>query len=104
MVSPVLFISALSRGSSWGNRRNGKTGALTAHQAIFLDVTFSRFIWSIWIMAAILAKGRPMALLTYGMVREARGLTSITTTRSFLTAIWMLQNPLTERALTIFSE
>lgn len=47
--------------------------------------------------AAIFAKGTPVALLTNGEVREARGSTSRTYTRSPWIANWMFISPRTPR-------
>ncbi len=46
-------------------------------------------------LVASLASGTPVALLTKGTVREARGLTSSTNTISSLTAYWMFMRPIT---------
>ena len=47
------------------------------------------------IVSEVLARGAPMALLTKGTVREARGLTSSTYTRSPLTAYCAFIRPMT---------
>ncbi len=80
MTSPVDFISGPRRISVPGNRAKGKTASLTekcegtisevkpSSRRVFPDIT----------RAAILARGLPIALLTKGTVREARGFTSST--------------------------
>ncbi len=80
ITSPVDFISGPSKISTPGKRSKGKTDSLIAMCVIsFSDVNPSSFklLPSITLVAS-LAKGIPVALLTKGTVREARGLTSNT--------------------------
>ncbi|CFL94017.1 Uncharacterised protein [Bordetella pertussis] len=80
MTSPVDFISGPRMVSTPGNLTNGKTASLT----LKYGGTTSRVMpWSASVRpamarAAILASCRPVALDTYGTVREARGFTSST--------------------------
>ncbi len=88
MTSPVDFISGPSNVSTPGNFENGKTASLTemcfgmTSSVKPSDANDCPTITR----AAILASGWPMALLTKGMVREARGFTSRMNTSSFFTA------------------
>ena len=80
MTSPVDFISGPSSGSSPGNLRNGKTGALMKKSTgsrsggSFSSASVRPAASS----AAKCAIGTPIALETKGTVRDARGLTSRT--------------------------
>ena len=82
MTSPVERISGPSAGSTPGNLLNGKHRALDEDLAApgerrGVSVMSFSFLPSIsW--TASLGSGTPVALLTYGTVREARGLTSMT--------------------------
>ena len=100
ITSPVDFISGPSRMSAPGNLRNGNTDSLTK-----MRLTFRSSVSPCWasvfpamIRAATFARGTPVALLTKGVVREARGFTSSTYTTSFLIAYWTFIRPLTPRA------
>src|SRR5215831_10864252 len=78
ITSPVDFISGPRIVSTPWKRANGKTGDFTKNCSTFssagrLNSLSFRPIMS---FAAILASGVPVALLTKGTVREARGLTS----------------------------
>ena len=79
ITSPVLFISGPSTGSTQ-KRSKGKTGALTAYpRGAGSSGTFSSFKdFPAMTHAPTLAQGTPVALLTKGTVREARGFTSNT--------------------------
>ena len=88
MTSPVDFISGPSRMSVPGKRAKGKTASLTEKWVGMISVVkpSSFSVLPDITRAAIFAKGLPMALLTKGTVREARGFTSRTYTVSFCTA------------------
>ena len=88
MTSPVDFISGDKKTFCLGNLSNGKTGFLTAINPFCLLLTkfISLILFPIVILAAILANGISITLLTKGTVRLALGLTSITNTISFLIA------------------
>ena len=66
--------------STPGKRLNGKTDSLTEKCCTATSVVTpsSRSFAPAMTLAAIFASGTPMALLTKGTVREARGLTSRT--------------------------
>lgn len=79
MTSPVDFISGDSTMSTPGNFTNGKTASLTAVYGIctsFVNPIASSDSPAMQ-RAASPASGTPVALLTNGTVREARGLTSM---------------------------
>jgi len=80
MTSPVDFISGPSTISTPEKRENGKTDSLTekcGRESKAGRLKSFNFLPAItW--AATLAKGEPVALLTNGAVRDARGLTSRT--------------------------
>ena len=80
MASPVDFISGPRTVSTPGNLMNGSTASLTALCGVATSsVKPSSFrVLPAMTRAASLASGTPVALLTNGMVREARGLTSRT--------------------------
>ena len=80
ITSPVDFISGPSRMSVPGNRAKGKTASLTEkNSGMISEVNPSSFrVLPDMTRDAILASGFPIALLTKGTVREARGLTSRT--------------------------
>src|SRR6266481_7156392 len=88
ITSPVERISGPSAGSTPGNLLNGNTGDFTKHcgtvrtpdaGAPVICAKSLSFLPSIR-PTAILGNGTPVALLTYGTVREARGFTSRTKT------------------------
>ena len=78
ITSPVDFISGVRRTSQPGNRANGSTASFTAtwrKTGSFVNpISFS--VWPAMNRAAMPASGTPVALLTNGTVREARGFTS----------------------------
>src|SRR6195256_2781245 len=86
ITSPVDRISGPSAGSTPGNLLNGNTGDFTKHcgtgktpdvlPSVRCPKSLS-FLPSIN-PTAILGSGTPVALLTYGTVRDARGFTSST--------------------------
>src|SRR5438874_2994885 len=80
MTSPVDFISGPRMVSTPGKRANGNTGDLTQYCLTVNSAgkpnSCSFFPIINW--AAIFANGTPVALLTNGTVREARGFTSST--------------------------
>jgi hypothetical protein len=84
MTSPVERISGPRMGSTPGNLLNGNTASLTLKYGGTTSVGASRRAlrgfsdWPAMQRAAILASGWPVALLTKGTVRDARGLTSST--------------------------
>src|SRR5450432_2489535 len=82
MTSPVDFISGPRMVSTPGNLMNGKTASLTEKYGgtISPATPWLASDWPTMQRAAILASGLPVALETYGTVREARGLTSSTYT------------------------
>ena len=73
MASPVDFISGPRTVSTPGNLMNALCGVVTSSVN-----PSSRSVLPAMTRAASLASGTPVALLTNGMVREARGLTSRT--------------------------
>ena len=81
MTSPVDFISGPRIVSTPGNRANGNTGDFTQY---WFDLQFGREVrtraafFPTISFAAIFASGTPVALLTNGTVRDARGFTSST--------------------------
>ena len=80
MTSPVERISGESKMSWPWKRLNGKTDSLTAQyfgQISFVKPSSVNFLPAIT-FAASFASGTPMALLTNGTVRDARGFTSNT--------------------------
>ena len=82
MTSPVDFISGPSSASSPGKRANGSTGFLTltsVGSGTVRDAQLGERPPDIT-RAASRASGSPIALLTNGTVREARGLASSTKT------------------------
>ena len=104
MTSPVERISGPRIVSTSGKRPNGRTASLTetcppvagscryplARSSARVAPTMSR--------AAILARGTPVALLTNGTVRLARGFASMIQTRSSRTAYCTLSRPTTSSA------
>ena len=98
ITSPVDFISGPSTVSTPGNLMNGNTASLTLTCAGRTSAmkpcasserpTMQR--------APILASGTPIALLTNGTVRLARGFTSRTKTHFALTANWTFMRPTTQ--------
>jgi hypothetical protein len=78
MTSPVLRISGPSRMSTPGNLMNGKHHFLCRDKSGHGSSVkpSSRSVLPAMTRAASLASGTPMALLTKGTVRDARGLTS----------------------------
>ena len=81
MTSPVDFISGPSTESAPGKRPNGMTASLTQKRPVSRSSSGSARSASISpaiTRAATFASGTPVALLTNGTVREARGLTSST--------------------------
>ena len=80
MTSPVDFISGPSRMSDPGNFRNGKTDSFTKMRSTVRSSVrpCSSRLRPAMTRAATLASGTPVALLTKGVVREARGFTSRT--------------------------
>ncbi len=78
MTSPVDFISGPRSTSTPGKRLKGNTASLTAMCRGWrrsVKPSSFRVLPSITFVAS-LARGTPMALLTKGTVREARGFTS----------------------------
>ena len=82
--------------SAPGNLRNGKTDSLTKIRLTCRSSVSpcSASVRPAMIRAATLARGTPVALLTNGVVREARGFTSSTYTTSFLIAYCTFIRPL----------
>src|SRR5688572_9147957 len=82
ITSPVDFISGPRMVSTPGNRENGNTGDFTQYCDTFSSAgRLNSFSFRPTInRAAIFASGTPVALLTNGTVREARGFTSSTYT------------------------
>ena len=81
MTSPVDFISGPSTESAPGNRPNGMTASLTQKRCgsrSSAGRSISASLLPAMTRAATLASGTPVALLTNGTVRDARGLTSST--------------------------
>src|SRR5580765_4606694 len=76
ITSPVDFISGPRMVSTPGNLANGNTASLTEKYGGVTSSTDCSFsVLPAMQRAAILASGRPVALETYGTVRDARGLT-----------------------------
>ena len=97
ITSPVDFISGPRTVSTPGNLMKGNTASLTLTWGGTISrvkPTSSRVLPAMT-RAASLASGTPIALLTNGTVRDARGLTSIRNTVSSLTANWTLIRPTT---------
>ena len=80
MTSPVDRISGPRMTSTPGNLVNGKTTSLTLTclGSGCSAAPSSARPWPIITLAAIFAHGTPVALLTNGTVRDARGFTSMT--------------------------
>jgi hypothetical protein len=81
ITSPVDFISGPSSVSTSGKRSKGITASLTdGAPGITVSVVRPRSarVRPSMALVASLASGTPVALLTKGTVREARGLTSRT--------------------------
>src|SRR4030095_3793745 len=80
ITSPVDFISGPSEISKPSYRRNGNTASFT--EKCFGTISFmkpsSRNDFPVITLAASFASGTPIALLTNGTVRDARGFTSST--------------------------
>jgi hypothetical protein len=97
ITSPVDFISGPRSVSTSGNLMKGNTASLTLTWA---GITSSRNPRSgsrrpTMTFAASFARGTPIALLTNGTVREARGLTSRMKISPFWTANWTFIRPTT---------
>ena len=81
MTSPVDFISGPKIVSAPGKRPNGMTASLQAKcpmPPLSSGRPSDAMLSPAMMRAAHLASGTPVALLTNGTVREARGLTSMT--------------------------
>src|ERR1700730_12006409 len=81
MTSPVERISGPNVGSTPGNLLNGNTGDFTKYGGTVrtpVAVVNSDIFPPSITPTAIFARGTPVALLTYGTVRDARGFTSRT--------------------------
>ena len=80
ITSPVDFISGPNEILTPSKRRNGKTASFT--EKCVGTISFvnpsSRRVIPVITLAASFASGTPIALLTNGTVREARGFTSST--------------------------
>src|ERR1700722_4997068 len=85
ITSPVERISGPSAGSTPGNLLNGNRGDFTKGRgAVSLPASpYSASLRPHIRPTAILGSATPVALLTYGTVREARGFTSSTYTTPF---------------------
>ena len=91
------FISGPKRISTLSNLLNGKTDSLIEKcdtQGSWVISSSFKVLPAIT-RAASFAKGTPVVLLTKGIVRDARGLTSRINISSPLTANWMLIKPIT---------
>ena len=97
ITSPVDFISGPRRTSTSVNLLNGKTDSFTAIWTGLISFVnpISFKVLPAMIRAAIFARGTPIVLLTNGIVREARGFTSIIYISPFCTANWILIRPIT---------
>ena len=78
ITSPVDLISGPSMVSTPGNLTNGNTASFTVTcvGTISRVKPSSASVLPAMTLAAIFASGTPIALLTNGTVRDARGLTS----------------------------
>src|SRR5262245_11672245 len=101
MTSPVDFISGPRIVSTPGNLAKGNTGDFTKKFFTGSSSANSKSanLFPVINRAATLAKGTPVALLTNGTVREARGFTSNTYTISTLIAHDTFIKPTTLSAL-----
>ena len=102
MTSPVARISGPSTMSCSGNLGHGITATFTdtnpgsASSGKATPASRSeRMLSPIMTRVASLASGTPVALEMNGIVRDARGFASSTTTSSPRTANWMLMSPRT---------
>src|SRR4026209_2275889 len=101
MTSPVDFISGPRMVSTPGNLAKGNTGDFT--KKFFTGNSSAKLksanFFPVINRAATFASGTPVALLTNGTVRDARGFTSRTYTTSSLIAYWTFIRPTTLSAL-----
>ena len=106
ITSPVDFISGPSRVSTFSNLSNGNTASFTAQWLTSTSRVSpsSASFMPIITLVAILASGTPVALLTKGIVREARGLTSSIYSSLSLTANWTFIKPITFNSMAMALE